>query len=260
VLFDFRSLIGRRSNPRTAVGERVYAIGDVHGTPDLLDAMLMAIGRDASKRAAHTRTRIVFIGDIVDRGPNSREALHRLRDAQDRMPEIVTLLGNHEEMLLRSLVGDEFSLRGWMRVGGAETVESFGLKPLAEGEDPVPWIAELQRAIPEDLIAWIRTWPLTARSGDYFFCHAGIRPGIPLKRQTRRDFLWARDEFLKDSRDHGAVIVHGHTISQDIELLPNRIGIDTGAYQSGKLSAVRLEGEEVDILTVGQDTPSCISR
>jgi len=251
-LFGFRSLIGRRSNPRTAPGERVYAIGDVHGMPDLLDAMLMAIGRHASTGPSSTRTRIVFIGDIVDRGPNSREALYRLRDAQDRMPEIITLLGNHEEMLLRALMGDESSLRGWMRVGGAETVESFGLKPLVEGEDAVPWIAELQRAIPDDLINWIRSWPLTARSGDYFFCHAGVRPGVPLKRQMRRDLLWARDEFLKDTRDHGAVIVHGHTISEDIELRGNRIGVDTGAYHSGKLSAVCLDGEDVEILTVGQ--------
>jgi serine/threonine protein phosphatase 1 len=227
--------------------------------PDLLEAMLAAIARHASSRSVDARNRIVFIGDIVDRGPNSREALNRLRDAQDRMPEIITLLGNHEEMLLRALMGDESSLRGWMRVGGAETVESFGVKPLAEGQDAVPWIAELQRAIPEDLVAWVRGWPLTARSGDYFFCHAGVRPGVPLKRQMRRDFLWSRDEFLKDTRDHGAVIVHGHTISEEIELRGNRIGIDTGAYQSGKLSAVCLDGENVEILTVGQPLPAKLS-
>lgn len=227
--------------------------------PDLLEAMLTAIGQHASASGSSSHVRIVFIGDIVDRGPSSREALYRLREAQDRMPEIVTILGNHEEMLLRALKGDEFSLRGWMQVGGAETVRSFGLEPLGEDDDAVPWLEELQRAIPTELVDWISDWPLTARSGDYFFCHAGIRPGIPLKRQVRRDLLWSRDEFLNDARDHGAVIVHGHTICENIELMSNRIGVDTGAYRSGRLSAVCLDGESVEILTVGDGKPLTVA-
>lgn len=257
-MLALRSLIGRRSEPRTAAGEQVYAIGDVHGRPDLLEAMLVAIAKHASARPPVPSTRIVFIGDIVDRGPSSREALERLMEAQSRMPGIITLMGNHEEMLLRALAGDEFTLRGWMRVGGAETVTSFGLAPLAEGEDPVPWIAELRRAVPSEWVEWIRGWPLTAQSGDYFFCHAGIRPGVPLKRQTRRDFLWAREDFLDDTRHHGAVIVHGHTISPEVELLRNRIGIDTGAYRSGTLSAIHLHGTEMEVLKVGEPTNAAV--
>ncbi|SFS11010.1 metallophosphoesterase family protein [Sphingomonas jatrophae] len=245
-----RSLFGKRGAPRTAPGERVYAIGDVHGRPDLLDAMLVEIARHGSARGPAAQTHIVFIGDIIDRGPDSRGALERLEAATRRAPEIVTLLGNHEEMMLRALAGDEPTLRGWMRVGGAETVASFGLPPFAEAEDPVPWIAELRRAVPAEWVEWIRGWPLIVRSGDYFLCHAGIKPGVPLKRQLRRDFLWSREEFLDDMRDHGAVIVHGHTISDSVELRGNRIGIDTGAYRTGTLSAVCLDGETVEVLAV----------
>lgn len=215
--------------------------------------MIEAIERDDARRAAAVRTRIVLVGDIIDRGPQSREALRVLEAAQRRLPELVTLLGNHEEMLLRALRGDEATIRGWMRVGGAETVESFGLAPLGEHEDALPWLAQLQRAMPPEWVDWIEGWPLTVQSGDYFICHAGIRPGVPLHRQSRRDLLWSREEFRHDERHHGAVIVHGHTISGDVELRTNRIGIDTGAYRTGTLSAVRLEGTDVEVVAVRKD-------
>jgi len=192
----------------------------------------------------------VFVGDIIDRGPASREALALLDEARDRMPELVTLLGNHEEMLLRSIAGDETALRGWMRYGGAETVESFGLAPLAEDADAVPYVAALRRAVPATWVEWLKTWPLTARSGDYFVCHAGVKAGVALHRQARRDLLWVRAGFVDSDHDHGSVIVHGHTITDEVEVLPNRIGIDTGAYSSGTLSAVCLEGSRVDVLAV----------
>jgi serine/threonine protein phosphatase 1 len=246
----FRNLWRRPSAPATADSERLYVVGDVHGRADLLEQMLGEIARHASAAPAAARTSVIFVGDIIDRGPQSREALALLEDARDRMPELVTLLGNHEEMLLRSIAGDETALRGWMRYGGAETVQSFGLEPLPDDADAVPFVAALRRAVPAEWIDWLKSWPLTARSGDYFVCHAGVKAGVALNRQARRDLLWARAGFVDNAHDHGSVIVHGHTISDDVELMPNRIGIDTGAYRTGTLSAVCLEGTSVDVLAV----------
>lgn len=246
-LFDFFK--GTRSAARTVPGTRIYAVGDVHGRPDLMEMMFDEIERHDAQRPA-ARTLIIMIGDIVDRGPQSREALQLLFDRQRRMPNLLTLLGNHEEMLLRSLRGDEAELRGWMTVGGAETVASFGLEPLKPGEDALPFVLALQKAVPVDWVEWIKSWPLMYQSGDYFFCHAGIKPGVALGRQHRRDLLWAREGFMEDERWHGGIVVHGHTITEDVEIRANRIGIDTGAYRSGVLSALCVEGIDRDIVTV----------
>jgi serine/threonine protein phosphatase 1 len=245
-----RNLWRKTSEPAAAPGERVYVIGDVHGRADLLAAMLAELARHAAASAPVARTKVVFVGDIIDRGPDSRKALALLEEARHRMPELITLLGNHEEMLLRSVAGDETALRNWMRFGGAQTVESFGLAPLAEDADAVPYVAALRRAVPGAWIDWLKSWPLTERSGDYFIVHAGVKAGVALNRQARRDLLWARAGFVDNLHDHGSVIVHGHTISEAVELHPNRIGIDTGAYRSGTLSAICLEGMRTEVLAV----------
>jgi serine/threonine protein phosphatase 1 len=253
-MISMRTLLGgRRAAPRTAPGERLYVVGDVHGRPDLLERIFAEIEHDDARRGPVVRRHIVMVGDIVDRGPDPRAAMQVLEAAQQRLPDLVALLGNHEEMLLRAMRGDEGTIRGWMRVGGAETAESFGVAPLAEGVDAVPFVSALNRAVPEAWERWMQLWPLTFRSGDYFICHAGIRPGVALARQSRNDLLWAREAFLMDTRDHGAVIVHGHTISEEVELRPNRIGLDTGAYRSGVLSAVCLDGADVAVLAVHGD-------
>jgi serine/threonine protein phosphatase 1 len=233
---------------------RVYVVGDVHGRPDLLERMFDAIARDDADRGPSARRHVVLVGDIVDRGPQAREALQVVDDARRRLPDLVTLLGNHEEMMLRALQGDETALRGWMRVGGAETVASFGLPAIEEGADAVPYVAALRRAVPSEWVEWLKSWPLVFQSGDYFVCHAGVKPGVPLGRQARRDLLWAREHFCDDPRDHGAVIVHGHTISEEVEIRSNRIGIDTGAYRTGTLSAVCLDGTNVDVIAVSDSS------
>jgi serine/threonine protein phosphatase 1 len=245
-----RALFGRNSAPATAPGERIYAIGDIHGRTDLLQRMMVAIGRHSSARGLPQRMHIIVIGDVIDRGPDSRGALEWLDEARHRMPDLLILLGNHEEMLLRALAGDEGTLRGWMRVGGAETVRSFGLEPYVEGEDAVPWVQALRQAVPTAWSDWIASWPLTARSGDYLFTHAGLRPGVSIKRQARQHYLWGHEAFMADERDHGAVIVHGHTIIPEAEIRANRISIDTGAYASNMLSAICLDGTEQELLTV----------
>ncbi|SFG20061.1 serine/threonine protein phosphatase 1 [Novosphingobium sp. CF614] len=252
----FRTFLNRRTVPATAPGERVYAVGDIHGRTDLLQRMLVAIGKHSAELGPPERLHIVIIGDVIDRGRDSRGSLEALDEARNRMPELVILLGNHEEMLLRTLAGDEGTLRGWMRVGGVETVQSFGLEPFVEGEDAVPWVAALRRAVPKAWVDWIATWPLTARSGDYLFAHAGVRPGVALKRQARQHFLWGHEAFLEDTRDHGAVIVHGHTIFPEVDIRANRIGIDTGAYSSNTLSAICLDGTSQTVLAVSGDPPA----
>ncbi|QNE31049.1 serine/threonine protein phosphatase [Sphingomonas sp. NBWT7] len=239
---------GRRNRaPVTARGERIYAIGDVHGCVDLLEDLWARIMAHNATRPPAQTTRFVFLGDIVDRGPDTRGALDWLDRKRHEVPGVMTLLGNHEEMLIRACERDPMSFSNWLRSGGAEAAASFGL-PSFDGDDVGDYVERLRAAVTPDRLDWIRAWPLTATSGDYFLCHAGIRPGVALRRQQRRDLLWIREEFLADPRDHGAVIVHGHTISATVEMPGNRIGVDTGAYATGVLSAVYLEADKVEVL------------
>lgn len=219
----------------------------MHGCVAQLDELWRLIAAHSAARPAPQTMHIIFLGDIVDRGPDSRGALQWIDRLRHEVPGIVTLLGNHEEMLLRSCERDPMMFINWMRNGGAEAAESFGLPPY-EGGNAGDYIELLRAAVTPEWIEWIRSWPLTATSGDYFFCHAGVKPGVALRKQQRRDLLWVREEFLDDPRDHGAVIVHGHTISPTVEMPGNRIGVDTGAYATGVLSAVYLEDSRVEVL------------
>ncbi len=151
--------------------------------------------------------------------------------------------------MLRAINGEPGMFRAWMRIGGDATLKSFGIEPPARGSDCEGYAEKTARAIPSKWLHWLGTRPLSARSGDYFFCHAGIRPGVPLKQQKRSDLLWIRDEFLGDRSNHGAVIVHGHSISAEVEKMGNRIGVDTGAYRTGILTALYLEGTEQQIFS-----------
>lgn len=237
--------------PSTNPGERIYAIGDIHGRDDLLIALLARIEAHSAALPEPESQHIVLLGDLVDRGPRSAAVLKLVREVQRADSNMIVLQGNHEDLMLRALAGEPGMLRAWMRVGGKETLRSFGLEPPPREADPAEAIAKIIAEIPPQWLAWLRNLPLTARSGSYHFCHAGIRPGVPLKRQTRSDLLWIRDDFLVDERDHGAVIVHGHSISEEVEIRPNRIGIDTGAYQTGALTALYLEGTEREIISTG---------
>lgn len=237
-------------NPATNAGARVYAIGDVHGRFDLLTAMLERIAVHAATLDEVVDTRIVILGDMIDRGPDSALVVEHLHSLQQHDERIVILLGNHEELMLRAMADEPGLMRAWIRAGGDSTLLSFGVEPPRNADDVNRCASDLRLAMPMSWIEWMGTLPLTARSGDYLFCHAGIRPGVAIKRQRRGDLLWIRDEFLEDDRDHGVVVVHGHSISEDVEDRGNRIGIDTGAYRSGVLTALYLEGEARDVLTV----------
>ena len=235
--------------PQTPPGYRAYAIGDVHGRLDLLDEMLSNVERDLAERKPR-RALLLFLGDIIDRGPCSSQAIERLRTYRHPDLRMVCLMGNHEEVLLRLLSGERGILDSWLRFGGAECLESYGvdpqtIRPMQESEA----LAEIKRAVPETHRKFIADFADTLRFGDYLFVHAGIRPSIDLTMQSQADLRWIRQPFLDDESDHGFVVVHGHTISGEVVERPNRIGIDTGAYRSGVLTALVLEGGERRYLT-----------
>ena len=236
--------------PSTDSGDRIYAIGDIHGRYDLLQMLIARIGEHSASLPQARSLYVVLIGDVVDRGPQSAEVLAMLYGLQRQNSRVIVLLGNHEEAMLQALDGDPDALRRWLAVGGDATLASFGIAPLRGEDDPRDYMNSARRAIPRRLLAWLRQLPLSVQSGDYYFVHAGVRPGVALARQVREDMLWIRREFLRHERDFGAIIVHGHSITTNVDIRENRIGIDTGAYQSGILSAIYLEGEKRDIIAV----------
>lgn len=234
----------REAAPAVTVpaGERVYAVGDIHGRCDLFEKLVEAIELDNGDRAQANST-VVLLGDLVDRGPDSYGVLTVAREWQ-RLRPVHLLMGNHEEMLLQALDSVDV-LKQFIRYGGKETLLSFGIDAATYAEATWPQLQELMRsAIPQRMVDFIRTFEDQVQIGDYLFVHAGIRPGVGLETQRRSDLRWIREPFLSHPGWHGAVVVHGHTISESPELRDNRIGIDTGAYNSGVLTALGLEGSQ----------------
>lgn len=236
---------------RTQPGARVYAVGDIHGHLDLLDNLLQQIRSDIADNPCPAVS-IVFLGDLIDRGPASAQVVDRLLHLQDMSARCVFLAGNHEEIFLRVLAAEPGVAYDWLGFGGDNCVESYGLNPSALSVMDEQAIADLlMRTIPARHIDFIKGFADTVRSGDYVFVHAGIRPGIPIDQQSSHDLRWIRNEFLNDGKDHGFMVIHGHTISHGVDERVNRIGIDTGAYQTGALTALALEDDRRWILTTG---------
>ncbi len=232
-----------KSLPRGKKGCRAYAVGDIHGRLDLLNLILAEIERDMAARSA-ARTFIIFLGDLVDRGPDSAGVIERLRTYRNPSAELVFLSGNHEEVLLEILSGKLGVLPAWLKFGGAECAMSYGIDPEQLRQTDERRAIELVRdKVPRGHREFLRSFADTFRFGDYLFVHAGIRPGVGLDEQDRKDLRWIREPFLGDPKEHGFVVVHGHTIVREVEERANRIGIDTGAYQSGILTAVGIEEE-----------------
>ena len=238
-----RGLLGGQKGARGKEGARAYAVGDIHGRLDLLDRMLARIEADIAARPPR-RTFVAFLGDLIDRGPDSRGVVERLRTWRPERVRTIFLAGNHEEVLLRMLDGEKDILASWLKFGGAECARSYGLDPeelavIAEEEA----LAKVQAAVPRTHKEFLAGFADTFRFGDYLFVHAGLRPGVGIEEQDRFDLRWIREPFLSDAREHGCVVVHGHTIVGEVEERPNRIAIDTGAYHSGILTAVGIEEE-----------------
>lgn len=240
----FRQWLGWPPPRRAAVpaGTRVYAVGDVHGRADLLQPLLGWIAEDHARRGGEATLQLVFLGDLIDRGPASAKVIDLLVGADRLDAEHHVLSGNHEEMLLAILGGESDGVVAWLDHGGAETLESYGVDPARFWDDPDALPRVLRAAIPSRHLALLRAMRDQVQIGDYLFVHAGIRPGVPLDAQTGRDLRWIRKEFLTSAADHGPVVVHGHTIVPKVEYRRNRIAIDTGAYRTGRLTALGLEG------------------
>ncbi len=226
-------------------GMRVYAVGDIHGRLDLLDQLLGQIGRDADT-APELLKYLVFLGDYVDRGPQSAQVIERLATGLSPVFGTVFLRGNHED-ILQAFLTDLAVAPGWLTYGGDATLASYGI-PAPAPDSPPEHLLEAQHRLNAALPRHHRAFLSGLRShltiGDYHFVHAGIRPGVPLDRQDDADRLWIRNEFLESRVEHGKTIVHGHTIAAEPELRANRIGIDTGAYATNRLTALVLEGAD----------------
>lgn len=217
----------------------VYAIGDIHGRSDLLDRLHEGILADTTVRPAEERL-IVYLGDYIDRGEDSAGVVDRLVEQPLPGFDAVHLCGNHEDFLLRFLL-DERVAPHWLYNGGDATLASYGV-PVENDWSRMQ--RSLVRALPRRHLAFLENLALSYEVGDYLFVHAGIRPGLPLDGQRREDLLWIRNEFLAATASHGRIVVHGHSIAHEAEFRSNRIGIDTGAYMTGRLTCLVLEGAE----------------
>lgn len=232
-------------------GARAYAVGDIHGRLDLLDELLGKIEDDIVDRPV-AKAAVVFLGDLIDRGPDSAGVIERLRTLHDFPAKTGFLLGNHEEMFLRAVDGEPGVGHDWLRFGGDSCVESYGLPALGlEAVEDERLAAMLREAVPAEHLQFLRGFGDSVSFGDYLFVHAGIRPGIPVEDQDPHDLRWIRRPFLTDIQDHGFMVVHGHTISDGVEERSNRIGIDTGAYQTGVLTALAIEDDRRWTLATG---------
>jgi serine/threonine protein phosphatase 1 len=242
-----RGLTKGKTGPKTPEGTRIYAIGDVHGRADLLVPLFKRIDTDV---AAHPSSNVieVLLGDYVDRGPQSREVLDILISRRRRR-RMVYLKGNHETYITEFL-RDPAMLDQWRYFGGIETLISYGVVPSMNCDERAR--RELATAFASAMPATHRLFLTSLKGsfacGDYFFVHAGVRPGVPLSQQSEQDLLLIREEFLLHEEGFGKIIVHGHTPVIEPDVRPNRINIDTGAYATGVLTGLVLDGEAISFL------------
>jgi serine/threonine protein phosphatase 1 len=247
------------SNPNAAqarprVGGLVYAVGDLHGRLDCFEAMIALIRADVATLAlGEEKPTIVLLGDLIDRGPASAGCVERaIGLAREGWCDVEMLKGNHEQALLQFL-DDPGVGPAWIQYGGADTLRSYGVD--VNRVDPSKGWAGVQAAFAEALPPAHRQcmedMKLWLRRGDYLFVHAGVRPGVGIEQQTEADLLWIRQEFSRVECPYpGKVVVHGHTPHREPELHRWRIGLDTGAYQTGVLTAIRLRGSERVLIQV----------
>lgn len=254
-----KALLRRKPKPAAPIdtatlpdGQRVYAIGDIHGRRDLLDQLLDKIVMDDRMRGP-ADTHIVFLGDLMDRGPDSAGVIDRAIELSETLGDNVHfLMGNHEEVYLAAADGDEKLVRFFCKIGGRETILSYDISPQEYNSLSMEELTErLTTLLPKRHLDFVRGFKDRIVMGDYAFVHAGIRPGKSIEEQRPKDLRWIREDFIMDETPHDKLIVHGHTITDDVEECYNRIGIDTGAYMSGMLTALCLEGRERWYLKTG---------
>jgi serine/threonine protein phosphatase 1 len=236
-----------KEKPRIPDDTRIYAIGDVHGRVDLLREMFSAID---DSLASHPIDNVVqvLVGDYIDRGPHSRQVIDALI-ARAKQHAMVYLKGNHENYAVQFLA-DPSVLSEWKQVGGMSTLLSYGLQPRTQ-DDPETRqeiSTAFRSALPDSHRRFLQSLHLTYSCGDFFFAHAGVRPGVPLGEQREQDLLWIRDDFLLHEEDFGKIIVHGHTPAKTPDVRSNRINIDTGAFATGRLTCLILQGDQMAVI------------
>lgn len=232
--------LGEASTPD---GMRIYAIGDVHGCDAMLATVHDKIGSDLAARPARDH-RVIHVGDYIDRGHDSAAVIAKLAAMMDADPRVLCLRGNHDQLMLDFLTDPVGAGSDWLRNGGGKTLANYGVagsERAASGNDMRLLAEALAERLPDRHRAFLEGLDYSMRLGDFAFCHAGIRPGVPFDLQEPEDLMWIRDEFLFDPRDHGFVVVHGHTPAKEPEVRPNRINIDTGAVYGGRLTCLALE-------------------
>jgi serine/threonine protein phosphatase 1 len=239
------------ANARVPSGDRIYAVGDIHGRVDLLERLHAKIQGDADSAPPATRKTIIYLGDYVDRGFNSKELIDFLLDKPLRGIAPVYLKGNHDEYFANFIESYEDG-EPWLKYGGDATVYSYGVR-ISEDVPPeqrLEHIREsLRETVPERHMAFFRQLRLAWTVGDFLFVHAGIHPDRPWDRQVSDDLLWIRDEFLQSNRDFGKIVVHGHSVTEEPDVRDNRIGIDTGACYSNVLTCLVLEEDNKRFLS-----------
>ncbi len=234
----------KKEKPRLPDGVRIYAISDIHGRADLLQSLFTVIDADL-ERSGPERAIQVFLGDYVDRGPGSRDVLDMLiRRSQTH--ETVCLKGNHEAFLMEVL-DEPTKLEDWRHYGGLLTLMSYGVNPTMNPttEQQVELIEALARAVPAEHREFLRRLETSFTCGDFYFVHAGVKPGVALAKQQEQDQLWIREEFLNSDERFEKYIVHGHTPVSAPDIRPNRINIDTGAYATGNLTLLTIQGDSL---------------
>jgi serine/threonine protein phosphatase 1 len=229
----------------------IYAVGDIHGRLDLLERIHRNIADDAQRRASRHK-RVIYLGDYVSRGENSRAVVDLVCAWLPPGFERVMLKGNHEDLLLRFLGGALAAGRHWFDYDGLDALADYGVaisdRKLRDDASVEALRKRFAAALPPSHLEFFRSLRVSHRAADYFFVHGGVRPGVPLEMQNDRDCMWIRKSFLDSDAEHGAIVVHGHSISAQPEVRHNRIGIDTGAYRSGVLTCLVLDGEGLSFL------------
>jgi serine/threonine protein phosphatase 1 len=237
----------RRQPPRLPDGLRLYVVGDIHGRADLLAQVLARIDADLAEYPT-PRAVEVFLGDYVDRGPHSRQVIDLLLE-RGRLRDAVFLKGNHETFVFDFLRNPD-SLEVWRQYGGFETLLSYGLSPpiKADTGERKELATAFDYLLPSAHRNFLASLKPSFMCGDFFFAHAGVKPGTPLERQREEDLLWIRDDFLLCEDDFGKFVVHGHTPVREPEIRHNRLNIDTGAFATGRLTCLILEGSTAAVL------------
>ncbi|MGQ0456071.1 MAG: metallophosphoesterase family protein [Hyphomicrobium sp.] len=247
--FRTRRISSGKCAPAAPDGVRIYSVGDIHGCSDLLAKLHDLISDDLHERP-HSNTHVVYLGDYIDRGPDSNGVLEMLSRSPPIGDATTFIKGNHEDML-ETFVRQPLTGGPWRQHGGLETLLSYRVpinECIASGGDKLVQERFL-RALPERHLKFLSQLEYSLSLGDYFFCHAGVRPGVPLDRQAPSDLLWIRDEFTSSTEDFGKIIVHGHTPVAAVDQRANRINVDTGAYATGRLSCLVLEESERRVLS-----------